>query len=890
MKQKLLALDDEPRILNAIQDLFEDEFEVLTVPDAETAYRLVAKHEVAVFLCDERMPGLTGHEVLREMKSISKATRILITGYADIEALSLAVNEGQIHSYVKKPWDPLELRLIVSRAAEYFELTRQSEYERNLLNTLMECVPDPIYFKDRDSRFLRINRGGAVVAGVEEPANCVGLSGFEIFPAAFAQDAVEDERRVINNGEAVLAKTEKLTQDHGSVRWFLTTKVPVRDRRGNITGLAGISKDITNLKEAEEALRASDERFRQLAENVEEVFWMSNADATEVLYVSPAYESIWERSCVNLQDHVSSFIDSIHSEDRERVTGALNSVGADIYTDEFRIVRPSGEVRWISTRVVPVRNEQGEVYRRTGLARDVTYRKQAEALLRQAKVEAEQANVAKSEFLARMSHEIRTPMNAILGMAELLWDTPLTQDQREYVKVFRRAGSKLLRLINDILDLSKVEAGGIELESEPFEPAVEVERSIELMKVAAQEKHLRLSYQISVGTPAWVVGDPHRLQQVLLNLLGNAIKFTESGEIVIRVENDPAGAVPSGRGRLRFSVSDTGVGIASDKLEMVFGTFSQADSSTTRRYGGTGLGLAISKALVEMMNGRIWVESQGRHGSTFYFSAEFGIDTQTRDPVHSLALVQPAQRRILVAEDSEDNLFLIRSYLKGSDFEIEDAANGEVAVQKFQSGDYALVLMDVQMPVMDGYAAARAIREWETKSNRAPVPILALTANVLTSNQQKHIEGGCSAHLTKPIDKLTLLTAIESYTKVQIPEPAMPSFPQGREPADGFVELNRKGKIQVRPEPGFEDAVPRFLQNRQADVRVITAALERNDFEQIRILGHNMKGTGEGYGFPEITVFGSLIEAASSARQTDGVRLQIAALAGYLSRVEVLRG
>jgi PAS domain S-box-containing protein len=888
MKQILLALDDEPSILNSIEDLFEDEFEVLTATDACIAYELLTKAEVAVVLCDERMPGVTGHEFLARTRLLSKATRILITGYTDIEALSLAVNEGQIHSYVKKPWDPRELKLIVSRAAEHFDLAREFEYERTLLRTLMESVPDPIYFKDRGSRIQRINRGGALVAGVKEPAECVGLTDFDLFPASFAKDAVEDDRRVVNTGEALLAKTEKLIRQDGSASWFLTSKVPVRDGHGRITGLAAISKDISDLKQAEEDLRNSDERFRQLADNVEEMFWMTNADATETLYFSPAYESIWQRSCPNLDDHVRSFSESIYSDDRERVIGALSNMGTEVYTDEFRIVRPSGEVRWISARVVPVRNREGDVYRLAALARDVTDQRSAEALLHQAKAGAEQANVAKSEFLAQMSHEIRTPMNAILGMAELLWDTPLTQDQRQYVKVFRRAGAKLLHLINDILDLSKIEAGGIQLESEVFEPSVEVERAIELMQAAAQEKHLRISLRISADTPAWIVGDPHRLQQVLVNLLGNAVKFTESGEITVRVERDPAGIVRDDSARLRFSVSDTGVGIAADKLEIVFENFSQADTSTTRQYGGTGLGLAISKALVEMMHGRIWVESESGRGSTFYFTAEFGTDTQMRDRSVSPALALPVRRRILVAEDSEDNLFLIRSYLRHSDFDVEEAGNGEIAVEKFPSGNYSLVLMDVQMPVMDGYAATRAIREWETKNNKTQVPILAVTANVLTANQQKSKAEGFTAHLTKPIDKLTLLNAIEFHARSQPLAVALTSFQQHRESRDELNVTDTESKIRVRPEPGMEVAVPRFLQSRHMDVDVITAALERDDFEQIRILGHNMKGSGEGYGFPEITVLGALIEQASSAREPGGVRLQVAALSRYLSRVEVI--
>jgi len=523
--------------------------------------------------------------------------------------------------------------------------------------------------------------------------------------------------------------------------------------------------------------------------------------------------------------------------------------------------------------------------------------------LAEARDQALEASRVKSEFLASMSHEIRTPLNAIIGMAELLAETPLHSDQARYVGVFRRAGEALLSLVNDILDLSKIEAGQLELEAIELELKEVLEASVEIHALKCQEKGVALRYRIAPDLPPVLVGDPARLRQVCLNLIGNAIKFTEQGEIELSAE--PERSRPAGH--LRISVRDTGIGIPPEKREAIFGSFTQVDSSTTRRYGGTGLGLTISRKLVEMMGGRIWVESELGRGSTFQFTVALGVGEARRpaepappaadleglrvlvadddatnclviertlaargvqvetapggqqalaafaaaraqgaahhgiiadarmpgmdggelvanlcregaDPgsilmlssgglgsererlralgvesylvkpvkaAELLAAVQrlaarqrpagaaaPAaappgaaagRRPVLLVEDTADNRLLIRAYLKKTGIELDEAENGEIAVRKFKQGDYALVLMDVQMPVMDGHAATREIRAFERAEGRPPTPIIALTAHALREEMDKSLAAGCTTHLTKPIKKAVLLEALESY-------------------------------------------------------------------------------------------------------------------------------
>nr|CRH05189.1 Putative histidine kinase with MASE1 domain, CHASE domain, HisKA domain and response regulator receiver domain [Candidatus Magnetococcus massalia] len=373
----------------------------------------------------------------------------------------------------------------------------------------------------------------------------------------------------------------------------------------------------------------------------------------------------------------------------------------------------------------------------------------------------ELANRAKSDFLATMSHEIRTPMNAILGMTELLDESPLNDKQKWYVSTLNRSGESLLVLINDILDLSKIESGHLTLEKSNFSLHQTLRDAIELFQYSAKQKELLLEHHIEAEVPEWIEGDHNRLRQILLNLISNAIKFTEKGSVRVEL------SVIENR-QLLFRVSDSGIGIDEEKQREIFKPFTQADPFTTRRHGGSGLGLTISNRLVDLMEGEITLESRLGQGSCFSVLLPFKKGrTNSPQALHKQpqkSADNPSILRILLVDDAEDNRLLIQAFLSSSKHQLVMAENGQEAFELYQKRHFDLVLMDIQMPLMDGYAATRAIRAWEVENQRTPTPIIALTAHALAEERAQVLESGCNLHLPKPIRKQRLLEVMAQFS------------------------------------------------------------------------------------------------------------------------------
>jgi PAS domain S-box-containing protein len=706
--------------------------------------------------------------------------------------------------------------------------------------------------------------------------------------ARAASLSAELETTIMPGFEALVFKASRGIEDiyeltyirkDGSRFPAVVSVTALRDARDSIIGYLLIGTDNTARKLIEEERKKLDQRLRDQQFYTRSLI-ESNIDAlmtTDPSGIITDVNKQMEALTGCTRDELIGAPFKSHFTDPERAEAGIKLVLSDKKVTDYELTACTreGKKTLVSYNATTFYDRNRTLQGVFAAARDVTERKRVEVELRQAKAAAESASQTKSDFLASMSHEIRTPMNAIIGIADLLAKTQLSADQDKYVQIFRRAGDNLLNLVNDILDLSKVEASQLELEQTGFSLNDLLEKITEMVGVRAQEKGLTLLSEIGPDVPGNLVGDPTRLRQVLLNLVGNAIKFTASGQVALRVTAEAGAAAP---GVLRFTISDTGIGIPAEKLGAVFERFTQADSSTTREYGGSGLGLTISKRLVELMGGHIRVESTVGKGSVFSFTFPLEIDAGATRRAAMPPTTGPepplAPLRILLVEDSPDNRTITVAYLADTPYVVETAENGAVACEKFIAGHFDLVLMDRQMPVMGGLAATRTMRTWEKANRRPPTPIIALTAAALKGDREECLAAGCTAYLTKPIKQDVLLRAIKEHSVI--------ARPLSRE------ESVQRGTIFVKADPKFAHLMPGFLENRRQDVIVMLAVLDRGSLEGLESLGHRMKGAGGSYGFQAITDFGAGIELAAGRADAVASRKWVSELSSYLDHVEIV--
>ncbi len=940
-----------------------------------------------------------------------------------------------------------------------FEISERKKAEAALrsserqLRLLTDVLPQMLWLADRSGNVEFFNERWYEYTG-QTPGNALSWGWKPAIHPNDLEKCLSNWRHSLASG-APYDIEYRLKSEDGSYRWHLGRALPLRAENGEVERWFGSCTDIHSIKTAEVEIRSFNQALElKVAERTSDLLASNDALLRARARLQAVLDSAAEVAIVALDNHGVIQLFNLGAEKMLRYKAAevvgvhkplvflteaecvrraaeyseacsREVAAADIFESsnlpncstsrECIWIRRDGTTLDISLTSSPMLDSFGKRVGTLGISFDITKRKLLEGRLKDLNIQllkqteqAQQANRAKTEFLAAMSHEIRTPMNAILGMADLLWESELDSTQRQYVDVFRRAGGNLLTLVNDILDLSKIESRQFELEKIDFDLIELVERTSEMIRRKAEAKRIALVSRITPNTPSSLVGDPTRLQQVLMNLLGNAVKFTETGSITLTVEPEIAE-----KGRIRFTVSDTGIGIPPDKLASIFEDFTQAESSTTRRFGGTGLGLGICRRLVHCMSGELTVQSEFGKGSTFSFDAMFEICTQEKPAAAELVngiagkrvliidnnatnrlifgemclswgmatsecdsaaatltalqaaasgeepfdlvildrlmpgkdgfqliseireidatipiimassdrvpgdetrcrqlhlagyAVKPVRRsdllrmvcralgstpagspkhsresahelrpvpipetpvrqgRILIAEDSSDNRFLLEAYLKNTPYEMTFAENGAIAVELSLSQNFDLILMDMQMPILDGLEATRLIRRNEGEQSREPIPILALTANARPEDIQISRDAGCTSHLSKPISKAKLLEAIAGH--IRIAETPL-------EPANVLIDIPA----------GLETAAQRFIQSRKDEMPYLRQLAAQENFAQLRILAHNMKGTGSSYGFPDLTRLGSLIESSAKEQNTALLTEQLIELSKYV--------
>ena len=658
------------------------------------------------------------------------------------EALEILANEVVIN---------LELR----RERIQIEQERRVAFESNaLLNAFLDNSPSFISLRNTDGEYLIANK--ATLENIKRTKDeVIGFRLDEIFGEAIAKQVMADDREVIASGKG--ETKEYIVEQNGATEHYIRYVFPVFGLDGNAYGVGVISNRVTEAKKLEQEIKLTSERFTSLFYNSPVAMTITDMTTRNFVMANNAFLGTFGfTSNEVIGESVESFDFVVNPDDVATLEEELMK-NSKIQNREIVVLKRNGE-EFVALCSLEIINVDGQAQIMSAF-QDITKQKRVESALQEAKKAAEANTMAKSSFLANMSHEIRTPLNAMLGFADLMNKTHLSGLQREYLDAIDASGKNLLNLINDILDFSKIEAGMLSIEKTPFSIQQALDSVNMMFFDRAQSKGLKFSTSVDPAIPSLVNGDPTRFTQIMINLIGNAIKFTNKGSVEITCK---AFELSDGNVTMEIVVSDTGIGIAEEKLNSIFNRFTQAEDDTTRNFGGTGLGLSIAKKLVELQGGELWVKSSVNEGSVFSFKLTYEI-SESNEYAHKEALVFAGSqkdtfkgKRVLIVEDNLLNQKLASTLLIAEGFEVESAANGRLALEKLNQVPFDIVLMDIQMPVMDGYQATRELRN----NLNLGVPVIAMTANALAGERERCIEAGMNEYITKPFKTQELLEMI----------------------------------------------------------------------------------------------------------------------------------
>ena len=732
---------------------------------------------VAGVISRDRLPA----EIVAKVKSLIRAA-----GQSDSSAHQVTINgDGAMEDRTYRESDLVEALEAacedITRLQERYEdeLSQRRKVEQALMESeafyqsLVETLPLALLRKDLQGRFTFANR--LLCEAFRKSADeILGRTDSDFFPRELADKYRADDRRVLESRHN-FETTEEFQAPNGERRFTHVVKTPVYDALGTVIGIQGIFSDVTEKERAEIELQQTKARLQAVLDAATQM----SVIATDMHGLIDVFNTGAERmlgyTAEEMVGKQTPAIIHLESEVRKRGEEMSQQFGRtiqsfDVFVEyarqgkheerEWTYVRKNGSQLPVNLIVTARRDRNHQIVGFLGIATDISARKTAEEAMRKAKEAAETANRAKSDFLANMSHEIRTPLNAVIGMTELVRDTELTTTQREYLEMVQESGESLLAVINDILDFSKIEAGKLSLEESPFNLREVLGDTMKSLALRAHRKQLELACHVAPDVPFAVEGDPHRLRQIVINLVGNAIKFTEVGEVLLDVALQPQADDSL---MLHFRVQDTGIGIPENKLDSIFEAFEQADTSTTRRYGGTGLGLAIVASLVDLMGGNVWVESEVHQGSVFHFTIRYR--RASAENVTTATTVYPPMLnglRVLIVDDNTTNRRILVEMLTNWAMQPVSVASvaeaiGELERMSHAGTPYALILTDSNMPDQDGFELARIIK---ANSTLCGSMLMMLTSADRPEDLSRCQEHGIASYLIKPIKQSELLDAI----------------------------------------------------------------------------------------------------------------------------------
>jgi PAS domain S-box-containing protein len=787
---RVLVVEDDRVVARDIQEQLTrlGHTVVATAVRCDEAIAIATERRPDIILMDIRLDdGSDGVEAAQHIRDRLQLPVIFLTAYAD-EATITRASVTEPFGYLLKPFEESQVRTAIELALYRSAAEKKLRESERLYAVTLASLGEAVIATDAQSGIRLMNPIAEALTGWSQD-EALGRPLAEVFRIVHEETrmSVEDPAAKVLRVRAVvpLANHALLLTRDGREIAIDDSGAPIFDDRGGITGVVVVFRDITQRRQAEHAAALQQAHGRlQLALKGSSVgIWDIDMPDHNLENATLTFVNLWEQHGYDPDERIGfdQLANRWHPDDRGRVAEAVTSyLKGETQEHEIvcRMLTKDGGAHWNLCRGVAVRDEQGKPIRFIGSAVDITDRIETENALRKSEQElrvakeiAEAGNRAKDEFLANVSHEIRTPMNAILGMSELILDTPLTTDQQKLMTTMKSAAENLLAIINDLLDFSKIEAGKLELDWAAFALRAGLADAMRALAARAHRKGLELVCNVRSDVPDAIAGDAGRLRQVLINLVGNAIKFTASGEVVLEVESTapPPGARADADVSLRFSVRDTGIGIPPEKQKSIFRAFEQEDNSTTRKYGGTGLGLTIASRLVEIMGGQITVESELGRGSTFAFTIPFARHSEADRPE---ALAEPLDARVLVVDDNATSRRVLESWLLEWGAEPTVVGDGVAAMDALWHGvttgrRYAVALIDARMPDTDGLSLAARIRE---RAELSSTRIILLTSGDTVTDFELSRELGIETRLLKPVPQYELLDALRRVSTRTTPD------------------------------------------------------------------------------------------------------------------------